>query len=194
MEKHHNPFRNPPRLSINNGTQFDSKPFKAFCEQYRIRNYFSTPFYPQGNDQAESFDKTLLDGIKKCLERAKWKWVEELPNVLWAYRTTPRSSTSETPFSLTYGVEAVIPLEVGLPTIRMEYYDPTSNETSLATELDLAEERRESALIHLAAYQNGLKKAYEKLFNARELAIGDLVLRKVIGSRKYPTHGKLGPN
>ena len=111
-----------------------------------------------------------------------------------AYRTTLRSSTSETPFSLTYGVEAAIPLEVGLPTIRTEYYDPTSNETSLATELDLAIERRESALIHLAAYQNGLKKAYEKLFNARELAIGDLVLRKVIGSRKDPTHGKLGPN
>ena len=60
----------------------------------------------------------------------------------------------------------VIPLEIGLPTIRTEYYDPTSNETSLATELDLAEKRKESALIHLASYQNGLQRAYEKCVNA----------------------------
>jgi hypothetical protein len=117
-----------------------------------------------------------------------------LPNILWTYRTTPRSSTGETPFSLTYGVEAVIPLEIGLPTIRTEYYDPASNETSLATDLDLAEERRDSALIHLAAYQNSLRRTYEKRINPRELAVGDLVLRKVISSRRDVTHGKLGPN
>jgi hypothetical protein len=95
---------------------------------------------------------------------------------------------------LTYRVEAVIPLEVGLLIIHTEYYDPTLNETSLATELNLAEERRESALIHLAAYQNGLQRAYEKLVKTRELTVRDLVLRKVNGSRKDPTHGKLGPN
>ena len=93
-----------------------------------------------------------------------------------------------------YGVEVVIPLEFGLPKIRMEYYDPTSNEISLTTELDLAEKRRESALIHLAAYQNSLQRAYEKWVNTRELTIEGLVLRKVIGSRKDPAHGKLGPN
>ena len=117
-----------------------------------------------------------------------------MPSILWTYRTTPRCSTGETPFSLTYGVEAVIPLEIGLPTIRTEYYDPVTNETSLATDLDLAEERRDSALIHLAAYQNGLRRIYEKRINPRELAVGDLVLRKVMGAKQDPTHGKLGPN
>ena len=120
--------------------------------------------------------------------------MEEFPNILWTYRTTPRSSTGETPFSLTYGVEAVIPLEIGLPTIHTEYYDPVTNETSLASDLDLAEERRDSALIHLAAYQNGLKRMYGKRINHRELGIGDLVLRKVVGTKKDVTHGKLGPN
>uniref|UniRef100_A0A2N9GEB2 Uncharacterized protein n=1 Tax=Fagus sylvatica TaxID=28930 RepID=A0A2N9GEB2_FAGSY len=108
--------------------QFTSGPFREFCEQYGIRNHFSTPAYPQANGQAESSNKTLLDGIKKRLENAKGRWVEELPSILWTYRTTPRCSTGETPFSLTYGVEAVIPLEVGLPTIRTEYYDPVTNE------------------------------------------------------------------
>jgi hypothetical protein len=131
---------------------------------------------------------------KKRLEKAKGRWVKELPSILWTYRTTPRSSTGETPFLLTYGVEAVILLEIGLPTIRIEYFDPVANEISLATDLDLAEEKRDLALIHLAAYQNGLRKMYEKRVNPRELAVGDLVLRKVMGSRQDSTHGKLGPN
>uniref|UniRef100_A0A2N9FLW9 Uncharacterized protein n=1 Tax=Fagus sylvatica TaxID=28930 RepID=A0A2N9FLW9_FAGSY len=137
-------FGIPRVLVSDNGSQFTSGPFREFCEQYGIRNHFSTPAYPQGNGQAESSDKTLLDGIKKRLEKAKGRWVEELPNILWTYRTTPRCSTGETPFSLTYGVEAVIPLEIGLPTIRTKYYDPVTNETSLATDLDLAEEKRDS--------------------------------------------------
>jgi len=48
------------------------------------------------------------------LERAKGRWVEELPNVLWAYRTTPRRSTREMPFSMTYGTEIVILVEIRL--------------------------------------------------------------------------------
>jgi ribonuclease HI len=187
-------FGIPRVLVSDNGSQFTSGPFREFCEQYGIRNHFSTPAYPQANGQAESSNKTLLDGIKKRLENAKGRWVEELPSILWTYRTTPRCSTGETPFSLTYGVEAVIPLEVGLPTIRTEYYDPVTNEASLATDLDLAEERRDSALIHLAAYQNGLRRIYEKRINPRELAVGDLVLRKVMGAKQDPKHGKLGPN
>uniref|UniRef100_A0A2N9GI29 Uncharacterized protein n=1 Tax=Fagus sylvatica TaxID=28930 RepID=A0A2N9GI29_FAGSY len=184
-------FGIPRVLVSDNGSQFTSGPFREFCEQYGIRNHFSTPAYPQANGQAESSNKTLLDGIKKRLENAKGRWVEELPSILWTYWTTPRCSTGETPFSLTYGVEAVIPLEIGLPTIRTEYYDPVTNETSLATDLDLTEERRDSALIHLAAYQNGLRRIYEKRINPRELAVGDLVLRKVMGAKQDPTHGKL---
>ena len=58
----------------------------------------------------------ILDGIKNRLEEAKGRWVEELSSVMWTHRTTRRRSTGETPFALAYGVEAVIPLEVGLPT------------------------------------------------------------------------------
>ena len=134
MKEHHNPFWIPQVLISDNGTQFNSGPFKKFCEQYGIRNHFSTPAYPQGNGHAESSNKMLLNGIKKRLEKAKGRWVEELPSILWTYRTIPRSSTGETSFSLTYRVEAVIPLEIGLPTIHTEYYDPVTNETSLATD------------------------------------------------------------
>ena len=105
--------------------------------------------------------------------------MEEIPNVLWAYRTTPRRSTGETPYSLTYGIEAVIPLEVGLPTIRSEIFEPADNDEAIAQALDMAEERREAALIRLAAYQQQLTKSFNKNVCQRQFLPGDLVLRKV---------------
>jgi hypothetical protein len=184
-----------PRCFVSdNGTQFDSGPFKKYCSDFGIRNYFSSPAYPQGNGQAESSNKVILNGIKKRLEEAKGRWVEELPTVLWTFRTTPRSSTGETPYSLTYGVEAVIPLEVGLPTLRSEEYDQHNNELVLAKDLDLAQERRDLAMIRLASYQGDLKKRYGRSVRERILAPGDLVLRKVLGSKRDPTQGKLGAN
>ena len=132
----------PKALIFDNDIQFDSKIFRGFYEEYKIEFYNSTPAYPQANGQAEASNKVVLDGLKKRLEKAKGKWADELPHVLWAYRTTPRRSTEETPFSLAYGMEAVIPLEVGLPTIRSENFDPDLNGESITLELDLAEERR----------------------------------------------------
>uniref|UniRef100_A0A2N9E8Q0 Uncharacterized protein n=1 Tax=Fagus sylvatica TaxID=28930 RepID=A0A2N9E8Q0_FAGSY len=109
-------FGIPKTIISDNGTQFTSKPFTKYCSELGIKNVYSSPAYPQSNGQAEASNKTVLDGIKKRLEDAKGRWVEELPNVLWTFRTTPRRSTGETPFSLAYGSEAVIPLEIGLPT------------------------------------------------------------------------------
>ncbi|XP_028115619.1 uncharacterized protein K02A2.6-like [Camellia sinensis] len=106
----------PKALISDDGTQFDEKCFREFCEELKIEFYNSTPAYPQSNGQAEASNKTILDRLKKRLEKAKGKWAEKLPNVLWAYRTTPRRSTRETPFALAYGMEAVIPLEIGMPT------------------------------------------------------------------------------
>ena len=128
------------------------------------------------------------------MEEAKGRWVEELPTILWTFRITPRSSTGETPFSLTYGVEAVIPLEVGLPTLRSEEYDQENNELMLAKDMELAQERRDLAMIRLASYQRDLKKRYSKNISEQSLAPGDLVLRKVLGSRKDLFQGKLGAN
>uniref|UniRef100_A0A2N9FR62 Uncharacterized protein n=1 Tax=Fagus sylvatica TaxID=28930 RepID=A0A2N9FR62_FAGSY len=105
-------FGIPRAVISDNGTQFEGKVFKGFCSELGIKNFFSTPGYPQANGQAEVSNKVILDGIKKRLEEAKGKWVEELPSVLWTHRTTHRRSTGETPFALAYGVEAVIPLEV----------------------------------------------------------------------------------
>ena len=135
-----------------------------------------------------------MNGLKKSLNNAKGKWVEELPHVLWTYRTTPRRSTGETPFSLTYGAEAVIPLETSFPTLRTSSFNPSSNNELLEKSLDFIEERRESAMVQLAYYQHKLKQGYNANVKLRPLVLGDLVLRKVLGTAKNPAWGKLGPN
>ena len=111
-------FGIPRSIVSDNGPQFDSWVYWDFCQELRIRNLYSIPWYPQSNGQAEASNKTLLTALKKRLDSAKGKWVEQLPGVLWAYKTTARKPTSISPFALTYGMEAVIPTEIGLPTIR----------------------------------------------------------------------------
>ncbi|RVW92740.1 Pro-Pol polyprotein [Vitis vinifera] len=113
-------FGIPHTIIADNGPQFDSIAFRNFCSELNIRNSYSTPRYPQSNGQAEATNKTLITALKKRLEQAKGKWVEKLPGVLWAYRTTPGWPTGNTPFALAYGMDAVIPTEIGLPTIRTE--------------------------------------------------------------------------
>ena len=100
-------------------------------EQLKIEFYNSTPSYPHYNGQAEAINKTIMNEIKKRFEKAKGKWVEELPNVLLAYQTTPRKATNKTPYSLAFRFKVVIPLEVGLPIIWFETYDVTHNEEVL---------------------------------------------------------------
>ncbi|XP_076933716.1 uncharacterized protein LOC143599702 [Bidens hawaiensis] len=71
-------------------------------------------------------------------------WVEELPHVLWAHRTMPKISNGETPFNLTYGTEAMIPVKIGSPTNRMQLTE-VENENDLRLNLNFGEERREMA-------------------------------------------------
>ena len=145
-------FGVPHVLISDNGLQFDSKMFRKYCGELGIINRYSTPAYPQGNGQAEAVNKVIVSGLKKRVDDAKGKWVEELPHVLWTYRTTPRRSTEETPFSMTYGVEAVILLETSFPTTRTSSFKSKDNDEQLTRSLDLIEEKRENAIVQLACY------------------------------------------
>ena len=168
--------------------------FRRYCGELGIKNRYSNPTYPKGNGQAEAINKVIVNGLKKRLDDAKGQWVEELPHVLWTYRTTPRRSTRETPFSMTYGAEAIIPLETGFPTSRTSSFNPSDNDEQLTKILDSIEENRENAMVQLAYYQQKLKQSYDTNVNLRPLTPGDLVLRKVVCAAKNLAWGKLGPN
>ncbi|GJV80766.1 reverse transcriptase domain-containing protein [Tanacetum coccineum] len=108
-----------PRVIVtDNRTQFVNDPFKGWCESLNIKQMNTTVAHPQANGLVERANKSLMEGIKARLGRERAEWVDELPNILWAHRTSLKQSNGETPFSLTYGSEAVIPAEIGMPTHR----------------------------------------------------------------------------
>ena len=120
-------FRVPRVLISNNGRQFDNALFKDFCEHFGIQNHYSSLVHPQANGQAEVADQSLLKIIKTWLDGAKGVWLDELPGVLWAYRTIVKTPTGETPFKLAYGSEVVIPAEVHMANHRVIKYDKEDN-------------------------------------------------------------------
>ncbi|RVW14318.1 hypothetical protein CK203_099091 [Vitis vinifera] len=117
-------------------------------------------------DNGPQFDKatnkTLITALKKRLEQAKGKWMEELPGVLWAYRTTPGRPTGNTPFALTYGMDAIIPTEIGLPTIWTKAGPQDDTNEELGRNLDWADEVRETASIRMADYQQRASAHYNR--------------------------------
>lgn len=119
----------------------------------RIEHHFSTPTYLQGNGQAKANNKTIIMTLKKKLESSKAKWVEELSVVLWAFRVTLHDATKETPYSLDYRAEVVVIVEIGLPFLRVQAYHNKTNHEALYEVITLLEEKREMAIIQVAAYQ-----------------------------------------
>ena len=132
--------------------------------------------------------------IKTCLEGAKEVWLDELPGVLWAYRTTVRTPIEETPFKLAYGSEAIIPAEVHMANHRVTMYQDKDNEEQLRLNLDLIDGVRTDADERTARYKNLMARQYDAMVKPRRFNIGDLVLKKVSLATKNPAHRKLGPN
>ena len=135
-----------------------------------------------------------MNELKKRLDDTKGRWVEELSYVLWTYRTTARKLIGATPFSMTYGAEAVILLEIGFLILKTTLFNPSSNNELLEKSLDFVEEKRENAKVQLAYYQHKLKQGYDVNVKLRPLVPGDLVLRKVLGTTKNLAWGKHGLN
>ena len=184
----------PASIVTDNGSQFDNAMVRRICEQLKISKTFSSPRHPQANGQVEAVNKTIKETLKKKLEEKKGAWADELPLVLWAYRTTTRTATGETPFSLTYGVEAVIPVEIGAPSFRTETFDEDSNNEALRMELDVIEERRAEAFARMAAQKRIVEKHYNSRVKIRRFAEGSLVLRRVFQNTQVRGAGVLGPN
>jgi len=100
------------------GPQFVSQAFQKFCNKLRIQSVSSTAYYPASNGLAEAFNKTIGKFLKKFVSKSQRDW-DDLGEFLWAYRTTVRTPTKATPFSLVYGCEAVLPLEIQIPSLRV---------------------------------------------------------------------------
>ncbi|GKA64655.1 reverse transcriptase domain-containing protein [Tanacetum coccineum] len=187
------PFpKGPGEIISDNGKQFRDNPFKDWCEKLCIRQCFASVKHPQANGLVERANRSLGEGVKARLEERSKNWMEEIPHVLWAHRTMIKSSNDETPFSLTYGTKAVIPVEIGMPTLRTAKVDMVKNDEALEINLELLEEKREQAAIQEAKSKAKMEKYYNARVRNTSFRPGDFVYRNNEASHAEDG-GKLEP-
>jgi len=182
----------PHTIITDNGRQFIDKGLSDFYRNLNITHILSSVEHPQTNGQAKAGNKIILGQLKKRLDGAKGKWRDELLEVLWAYRCTPQSSTHEAPYTLVYGTDAVILVEVGEPSVRQQHHDTQLNADCMATHLDLLCETREKARIRDLVTKLRAARRYNSKLKPRSFHKGDLVWRMASKARKH--EGKFSPN
>ncbi|XP_072090664.1 uncharacterized protein [Arachis hypogaea] len=182
-------FGIPEVVISDNGTQFTDKKFIKFLNGLGIKQKFSSVEHPQTNGQVESTNKVILLGLKKRLDNKKGALADKLALVLWSYRTTEQSSMGETPFRLTYGVDAMIPVEIGEPSPRF-----LLKGVEEAVEKDLVDEAREMAHLTEVALKQRMALRYNAKVLRREFGKKELVLRHNDIGLPTQGEGKLATN
>ncbi|XP_057789942.1 uncharacterized protein LOC131006784 [Salvia miltiorrhiza] len=169
----------PRYIITDNGTPFSNTVINKLCEKFGFKQRKSSMYNAPANGLAEAFNKTLCNLLKKIVSKSKRDWHERIGEALWAYRTTYRTPTQATPYSLVYGVEAVIPLEQQIPSLRMAIQEGLTEEENARLrleELEALDEKRLEAQQKLECYQARLSKSFNKTVRVRSFQVGDLVL------------------
>ncbi|TYK07344.1 uncharacterized protein E5676_scaffold202G00600 [Cucumis melo var. makuwa] len=150
---------------IDNGRQFTNNLMDKLCEKFNFKQYKSSMYNAATNGLAKAFNKTLCSLLKKVVSKTKRDWQEKIGKALWTYRTSHRTPTGVTPYSLVYGVEAVLPLEREIRSLRMaiqEGLTTEDNAKSRLQELEALNEKRLKAQQALECYQARMSKAFDK--------------------------------
>ncbi|KAE8662571.1 No pollen germination related 2 [Hibiscus syriacus] len=185
----------PERIITDNALNLNNKMMTELCAQFKIKHANSVAYRPKMNGAVEAANKNIKRIITKTTETYK-DWHEKLPFALYAYRTTVRTSTGATPFSLVYGMEAVLPIEVEIPSLRIlreTKLDESEWIQARVDQLNLIEEKRLKAICHGQMYQKRMMKSHDKKVHPREFQEGDLVLKKILPIHK-DFRGKWMPN
>jgi len=170
----------PQKIITDNGTQFESEEFQNFFERFKIQKSFSAVAHPQANGQVEAVNKVIKSTVKMQLEKAECGWVNKLPFALWAYRTTHKTATGHTLFSLAYGSKAMIPIELEVPTHRRIHFNQAQNEWLLLEALDQLDEKRQEAELRISAHQQRIARHFNSKVRHRSFKVWDLVLKKIM--------------
>jgi hypothetical protein len=160
-----------------------SHAFMKYVHALESKISFASVAHPRSNGQAERVNAEVLRGLKTRtfdrLQKCGRRWIDELPVVLWSLRMTPNQATGHTPFSLVYGAEAVIPMELIFGSPRVLAYDEVVQEQHWRADAVLLEENRLRAAMRAARYQQALRRYHSRRVHARSFEEGDLVLRRV---------------
>ncbi|KAI5327446.1 hypothetical protein L3X38_026842 [Prunus dulcis] len=133
-------FGIPESITTDRGSSFISRDMLNMAEAFKFKLLQSTPYYAQANGQAESSNKVIINIIRKMLEKNPKQWHEKLSETLWAYRTSKREATGMTPYALTYGHDAILPMEIAVQSLRIAHqHHLTGEDYSQAMLLELEE-------------------------------------------------------
>ncbi|KAI5340761.1 hypothetical protein L3X38_020035 [Prunus dulcis] len=133
-------FGIPESITTDRGSSFISRDMLDMAETFKFKLLQSTPYYAQANGQAESSNKVIINIIRKMLEKNPKQWHEKLSETLWAYRTSKREATGMTPYALTYGHDAILPMEIAVRSLRIAHqHGLTGEDYSQAMLIELEE-------------------------------------------------------
>ncbi|XP_043693060.1 uncharacterized protein LOC122643510 [Telopea speciosissima] len=136
-----------------------------FATSYGITITHSTPYYAQGNGQAEASNKVLKNCLTKVVEENPRRWAELLSEVLWAFRMSQPTSTGTTLFVLTYRHDAVLPMEISVRSTRVAYrqgFTPTTYSEAMLAELEDLDEERLRAFDQILAQKENVATLYNR--------------------------------
>ena len=148
------------------------------CTELRVKQVFTSVEQPKTNGQVESANRVLLRGLKRRLDKAKGIWAEEVPRIVWAYHTSPHSTTRETPFSLVYGSDAMILVEIQENSPRFQNFMVEESNEERKVNLDLLDEVREEVRITVEALKRRVEYKHSSKLRPRQFQVADLVMRK----------------
>ncbi|XP_059306413.1 uncharacterized protein LOC132057838 [Lycium ferocissimum] len=174
-------FGIPESIIIDNGANLNSHLMKDIYEQFKITHRNSTAYRPQMNGAVEAAIKNIKRILRKMTDNHKG-WHEQLPYALRGYRTTVRTSTGATPYLLVYGIEAVIPVEVEIPSLRIIQEVELDNVEWVRArheQLALIDEKRMVAICHGQLYRQRIARAFNKRVRTRLFHIRQLVLKRI---------------
>ena len=160
----------------------------TLIKEYGIQHHKSSAYRPKTNGAVEAVNKNILRILRKMVETSRY-WPEKLPFVLWAYRT----SIKATPYSLVYGMEALLPIEIDIGSLRVALEQKISEvewTQSPYDTLSLLDERRLRAANHVQAYQRKMTRAFRERVKLIKFQKGHLVL-KVLGGLISDPRGKV---
>ncbi|CAL9029593.1 unnamed protein product [Prunus brigantina] len=163
-----------------------------------IKLVHSTPYYPQSNGQGEASNKVIKGILEKMIKEKPRAWHDLLPEALWACRISKKSATGTSPYALTYGHDAIVPMELKVRSLRVTerpQQDEKSYTAAMTQELEDLEQSRIDAGNLMQAQKQIAARAYNRKVKQKTFAEGDLVWRAVLPiGTKDPRFGKFSPN